>query len=300
MVEATTTNPRLHLLGHLAQRNGLLEPAQLEECVAAQVATRMRLGPVLVTRGHLDREQLESLRAQVLTVDDPPHRLGSRDTLLARLVRERELASAEGIQQALREHALLEAEGVVEPFCETLSRLGLLTGFQRILLNRLSKVSLFCDLCEQHYEVEGLPEKNRMRCPECRAPLRAPTRKDPPAEQPKSLLYDSVQASEIALFIQSAVKQGFCNREQLVQASEHRAKECPLDDLGDVLVSLGVLEPSQLDAVDDLRQSGMQRRDLRRRKRTQGCTFGRVGLMLGYYSRKVLDQVLAKKEILKA
>ncbi len=164
----TTFNRNPHLVGQIAISEGLITPAQLEECIGTQTsgAPSRALGQLLVQKGYLTLEQLDWVisiqRARFQRISDDPARGGLFGQIALRL----DYISTDQLNECLRGQ---EVGGGSPPrIGEILLHKKYLTDGQfEEVLQRQNKDVAKCPTCGVLYDVHGRYEGNKFVCSKC-------------------------------------------------------------------------------------------------------------------------------------
>jgi predicted RNA-binding Zn-ribbon protein involved in translation (DUF1610 family) len=164
----TTINRNPHLVGQIAIAEGLITPAQLEECVVIQTpgAPTRALGEILVQRGYLTLEQLDWVigiqRARFQRISADPAHGGLFGQIALRL----DYITKDQLNECLRDQ---EVGGGSPPrIGELLLQKNYLTSERfREVLQRQNKEVAQCPKCGVHYDVHGRYEGNKFVCSKC-------------------------------------------------------------------------------------------------------------------------------------
>lgn len=164
----TTINRNPHLVGQIAIAEGLITPAQLEECIGIQTpgAPTRALGEILVQKGYLTLEQLDWVigiqRARFQRISDDPARGGLFGQIALRL----DYLTTDQLNECLRDQEV--GGGSPPKLGEYLLRKNYLTRaqFEEVLLRQNKEVAK-CPKCGVYYDVHGRYEGNKFVCSKC-------------------------------------------------------------------------------------------------------------------------------------
>ncbi|MBI4230606.1 MAG: protein kinase [Planctomycetes bacterium] len=156
------------LLGTLAVRAGFCTRSQLDACLRQQPKDKAPVGELLVRRGVLRREQMETLLAaqrRVLTQRAADGRLGERAVAKGLLTRE-------ALGQALRDQADAWERGEEVRLGEILVARGAMRETAvRGILRDSGIFAARCPRCGASYNIRGGPPSDRTLCRQCHVPL---------------------------------------------------------------------------------------------------------------------------------
>ncbi|MBI2898932.1 MAG: hypothetical protein HYY17_01995 [Planctomycetes bacterium] len=160
------------LLGRIAVELGYALPAQVEECIRTQEATRVPLGQILVDRGFVTKEQLGRIVAEQerrLNALDPATQRRKEAVLFGKLASREGYVTVEAVNECL---ALQARPGEQRTLGEILVGRGYLTTRQvQDLLKKQLKKIMQCERCRLRFTVLTLTEGKNARCPKCKGPL---------------------------------------------------------------------------------------------------------------------------------
>lgn len=164
----TTFNRNPHLVGQIAIAEGLITPAQLDECIGTQTtqAQTRAIGELLVQKGYLTLEQLDWVigiqRARFQRISADPARGG----LFGQIALKLEVITPEQLSECLRSQEL--GGGSPPKIGEILVAKKYLTEAQfQEVLQRQSRDVVQCPKCGVYYDVHGRYEGNKFVCSKC-------------------------------------------------------------------------------------------------------------------------------------
>ncbi|MBI3268889.1 MAG: serine/threonine protein kinase [Planctomycetes bacterium] len=159
------------LLGQIALEHKIITEDQLRDALEEhRKSPSVPIGAVLVRKGFIDFNVLQLLlNLQEKRLDEQAQfsNLKKKDILFGRLAVEYGFATAEQLNECLREQADAAGGGFVR-LGELLVKKGIATPDSvRILLDIQNKKILFCRRCRTRYNVAGYLPYHRMKCTRC-------------------------------------------------------------------------------------------------------------------------------------
>lgn len=165
------------LFGAIAVQEGLLTPAQLEEALARQMASKppRKIGELLVERGALTAAQVDIiLDIQRINIAD---RMEAPDAggLFGQIAVQSGFVTADQVNECVRAQQESAAGGAPTMIGQLLLQRGYLKYDQFIeVLARQEKFALRCVGCGTHYLIEGLGQGTKFLCRKCLRVLTVP------------------------------------------------------------------------------------------------------------------------------
>ncbi len=167
------------LLGQIAIHEGLVTPDQLAECLKIQESSDppRRLGQILIDKGYLARERLESLmaiqRLRVDTIAADPDRGGLFGQIALRLGHITQLQ----LDECLREQQQLSRHGSPVLLGQIFLRKNFITTDQFLeILRRQKKEVVKCGGCDTLYDTREHLEGAKFVCSRCGTVVQIPYR----------------------------------------------------------------------------------------------------------------------------
>lgn len=162
------------LLGKIALETRVLNPKQLDACIAEQQRseTAQPLGKIMLQLGFVNDDQLAGLLAE------QRRRLYSETnkSLFGRIAVDRGLINEEQLQETVRDLMIEQEAGRTAAIGMLLVKKGFLTREQFTdVLKLQQKSQLKCDPCDKVVNVYGVEEDAVVTCPSCERPLRDPS-----------------------------------------------------------------------------------------------------------------------------
>ncbi len=169
------------LFGKIAMQLGLLTKEQIDTAVSLQeMEVKPRpLGEILIEKRYITQDELrrilEKQKANLSKVDDVTLQK-KEDVLFGKVAIREGLATADEVNECLREQAKIESDGSIKRLGELMVERGILSTSQvQRILERQKRRIMVCKGCKARYNVPSLDEGKPVKCPRCGGDVVLPT-----------------------------------------------------------------------------------------------------------------------------
>ncbi len=169
------------LFGKIAMQLGLLTREQIDAAVALQeLEDKPRpLGEILVDKRYITQGELQKILEQQkfnLSKVDGVTQQKKEDILFGKVAIREGLATADEVNECLREQAKMESDGSVRRLGELMVERGILSTTQvQKILERQKRRIMVCKGCKARYNVPTIDEGKGVKCPRCGGEVVLPT-----------------------------------------------------------------------------------------------------------------------------
>lgn len=172
------------LFGKIAMQLGLLTKEQIDAAIAIQeLEDKPRpLGEILVDKRYLTQQDLQKIleqqKANLSKVDNITQEK-KEDILFGKVAIREGLATADEVNECLREQAKIEANGSFKRLGELMIERGVLSAGQvQKILDRQKRRIMVCKGCKARYNVPFIDGGKAVKCPRCGGDVVLPTEVD--------------------------------------------------------------------------------------------------------------------------